>query len=115
MQTAISNAIAALEALKQEVRPSSCVTIGRQVESYQRAKEIALKARSIMGDLMVSLADEAADIADAEVSKVSRDYLRCPEDLLDALFRADEWADDNSVEVPLSPAAEWGTYNARAL
>jgi hypothetical protein len=101
-KAAIDRAIARFEALKDRTHHGSARTAESQIESFFQAKEATYCAHAIAGDLVVELAESAAEWGSAALTDTDRETLRCRDGLDDALFGALQWieafAEEHQVE-----------------
>lgn len=99
----IDRAIEALQALKDKTRHSQCITIQRQLDSYEYERYIAAEAAKITCDFMTRICTSAADLGNATIAEQSDigEAFKClMKDALDDVFYStDQWAEDVRAEV----------------
>lgn len=79
----------------------SFVNADTDVESAEaclNAIDATMQAHNICADLLVSMAEAAAELGDSGLDKYDRAALRCADTLSDALNEAKEWAEDHENE-----------------
>jgi len=94
----INKAIDRLIALRDRRICVSAQSRQDELDSYEDAKQMALDAHEICADLEVALCEIAAERAGKSLSKYTREAFRDNHLITDALFDADQWADDYATE-----------------
>lgn len=100
----ISKAIDRLIALRDRKICVSAKSQQDELDSYEDAKQMAMDAHQICADLEIALCEIAVERAGKELSRYTREAFRDNHLITDALFPADEWADDYATARELEDA-----------
>ena len=93
-QHEIDKAIAELTGLRNRRICTSARSRDDELASYEDAKQMALEAHEICAALLIGLSEIASDCAGIDIGKPIRDAFRDTHLVQDALYSADEWAED---------------------
>lgn len=97
-QHEIDKAIAELSGLRNRSITTSVRCQEDELDSYADARRMALDAHEICAALLIGLSEIAADCSGQAFSKSIRQSFRDPHLVLDALYDADEWAEEYANE-----------------
>lgn len=103
-QHEIDKAIAELTGLRNRRISTSVRSQQDELDSYEDAKKMALDAQEICAALLIGLSEIAADCAGLTLGRteraenIVREAFRDPHLITDALYDADEWAEEYARE-----------------
>lgn len=104
-QYEIDKVIAELTGLRNRRITTSVRSQEDELDSYADARQMALDFQEIMAAGNIGLCEIAADCSGRAFGKSIRDAFRDPHLVLDALYDADEWAEQYAVEHSSTEAA----------
>lgn len=109
-QSAIQSAIDKLEALKAKCAGITCRTLEDQADSALAAIDVCRSFHEIQADALIQLVEVACEAGNAVVTKGERAALACRDDLDDALYDAQQWAEEHAGDRTYSQC-HYRTYN----